>query len=63
MGGWIELEKSSNWIDLGGNLFDSYIPSVVNTGFNEWYFMGTNDGDSAHTGSDPGGMLAYAAAL
>ncbi len=59
----IELEKSSNWIDLGGNLFDAYIPSVVNTGFNEWYFMGTNDGDSAHTGSDPGGMLAYAAGL
>jgi hypothetical protein len=59
----IELEINSNWYYLGGNLLDSYIPSVVNTGFNEWYFMGTNDGDSAHTGSDPGGMLAYAAAL
>ncbi len=62
-GRMIELEKSPNWIDLGGNLLDTYVPSVVNTGFNEWYFMGTNDGDTADTGDNERGMLSYAIAL
>jgi hypothetical protein len=59
----LDLEKSPNWIDLGGNLFDTYVPSVVNTGFSEWYFMGTNDGESADTGNNPRGMLSYAIAF